>query len=222
MFETMSVRTASHQNAETRQRLLDAAGEVFAERGFQKATVREICKRARANVAAINYHFHDKQGLYAAVLKYALRCAAEQYRLPDVPVTLENAETLLSAIVAARLRMVFDQGRLAWHGKLVSREMIEPTEALDALVKEEFQPRLKQLHACVREILGPNAGEELVRLCVMSITSQWAFYHHSRPVIVRLYPQWKFNPKDIDTLAAHITEFSLAALKQLKIQLEVR
>jgi AcrR family transcriptional regulator len=221
MFENMSVRTSSHQNAETRQRLLDAAGEVFAERGFQKATVREICKRARANVAAINYHFHDKQGLYTAVLKYALRCAAEQYRLPDAPVTQENAETLLRAIVAARLRMVFDKGRLAWHGKLVSREMIEPTEALDALVKEEFQPRLKQLHACVREILGPRAGEEQVRLCVMSITSQWAFYHHSRPVIVRLYPQWKFNPKDIDSLAAHITQFSLAALKQLKMQLEV-
>ena len=195
---------------------------MFAEYGFQKTTVREICKRAGANVAAINYHFHDKQGLYAAVLKYALRCAAEQYRLPDAPVTRENAEPLLRAIIAARLRMVFDKGRLAWHGKLVSREMIEPTEALDTLVKEEFQPRLRQMHACVREILGPAASDEQVRLCVMSIVSQWAFYDHARPVIVRLYPKWKFSPQDIEAIADHITQYSLAALKQLKKQVVVK
>lgn len=207
---------ATHQTAETRQRLLEAAGEVFAECGFQKATVREICKRARANVAAINYHFHDKQGLYAAVLKYSLRCAAEEYRLPDGPLSRKNAEAALRAIIAARLRMVFDVGRPAWHGKLVSREMIEPTAALDALVKDDFQPRFNQLQACVRAILGPGAGERQVRLCAMSIVSQWAFYHHARPVITRLHPAMKFGPKDIDTLAGHIAEYSLAALKQLK------
>jgi AcrR family transcriptional regulator len=206
------------QTAETRQRLLEAAGEVFAECGFQKATVREICKRAHANVAAINYHFHDKQGLYAAVLKYALRCAAEEYRLPDGPLTRRNAEAGLRAIITARLRLVFDEGRPAWLGKLVSREMIEPTEALDALVKDDFQPRCNQLQACVRVLLGPRADEQRVRLCVISLVSQWAFYHHARPVITRLYPAMKFAPQDIDALAGHIAEFSLAALKQLKKQ----
>jgi AcrR family transcriptional regulator len=218
MFEGEPLMPVADQTAETRRRLLEAAGEVFAESGFHKATVREICKRARANVAAINYHFHDKQGLYAAVLKYSLRCAAEEYRLPDRPLTPGEAKAALRAIIAARLRMIFGEGHPAWLGKLVSREMIEPTAALDELVKDELQPRFHQLQACVRAILGPAANEQQVRLSAMSIVSQWAFYHHSRPVITRLYPAMKFTPKDIDALAGHIAEFSLAALMRMKLK----
>src|SRR4051812_20479295 len=63
----------------TRQRLLEAAGEVFADFGFRKATVRDICSRAEANVAAVNYHFGDKHKLYSEVLKYAHGCAIAKY-----------------------------------------------------------------------------------------------------------------------------------------------
>src|SRR5882672_9983302 len=63
----------------TRQHLLEAAGEVFAEVGFRAATVREICQRAGANIAAVNYHFGDKEQLYAAVLKESFRSAIEKY-----------------------------------------------------------------------------------------------------------------------------------------------
>ena len=56
---------------ETRNRLLNAAGEVFAEKGFKSATVRAICDRAGANIAAVNYHFGDKEHLYSEVLRFA-------------------------------------------------------------------------------------------------------------------------------------------------------
>ena len=64
--------TPGGRDTRTRQRVLDAAAQLFAERGFRKVTVREICRRARANVAAVNYHFRDKAGLYREVVEMAI------------------------------------------------------------------------------------------------------------------------------------------------------
>ena len=119
-------------------------------------------------------------------------------------------------MIAARLHAVFDLGRTAWHGKLMSREMIEPTEALDALVKEDLEPFFQRLQSCVRAILGPEVGDEQVRRCAFSISSQWVYYHYNRQVISRLDHAMRFGPEDVDALADHIAQFSLAALRGLK------
>jgi len=212
----MSALFDSDQKSQTRYRLLEAAGEVFAKRGFRQATVREICRRAHANVAAVNYHFHDKQGLYEAVLKHALRCAREKYSTGQRSITAANAGQELCDMITARLHAVFDLGRTAWYSKLMSREMMEPTKALDALVKEELEPSFERLQLCVRAILGPTADDEQVRRCAFSISSQWVFYHYNRQVISRLDPTLRFGPGNIDALATHITQFSLAALQELR------
>src|SRR5258706_15852632 len=95
---------------ETRQRLLEAAGEVFAEHGFRDATIREICERAKANIAAVHYHFGDKEELYAAVFTYARSCAVAGFE--KVPPTAA-AEVRLRAFVHAVLTRFFDEGRPA-------------------------------------------------------------------------------------------------------------
>jgi len=204
----------------TRQRVLEAAVEVFAEQGFRKTTVRDICKRAHANVAAINYHFRDKEGLYTAVLQYAHQCACEKYP-PQLGLRGDaTLEQRLQAFVRSLLLRIFDEGRHAWHGKLMSREMFEPTCALDALVENNIRPLAQQLESIVSGLLGARTNSELVRLCTMSIVAQCVFYHHARPVVNRLYPNQKYTLKDVDRLADHITGFSLGAMKEFKKQLE--
>lgn len=226
MFK-MSILNSDHTivnalNLKTRQRLLEAAGEVFATVGFRNATIREICKRAHANIAAVNYHFHDKEALYSAVLQYTHLCAVEKYP-PNLGLG-DNATAIqrLQAFIRSFLLRFFDEGRPAWHGKLMAREMIEPTHALDALVENEIRPNSQLLELIVRELLDFKANNEFVQLCVRSIVSQCVFYHHARPVINRLYPDQKYRREDIERLTDHITRFSLGALKEFKKQLRIK
>jgi AcrR family transcriptional regulator len=203
----------SPANAATRQLLLNAAAAVFAERGFRAASIREICTRAGANVAAVNYHFGDKEALYLEVLKDTLRCTREKYP-PDMGLkAVASVEQKFYAFVHSFLLRIFDTEPQACHGKLLSREMVEPTAALDALVEAEMRPMSAQLQKIVRQLLGPKAPDKTVRLCTMSVVSQIVFYHHCRPVIERLHPELRYAPKDVERLAEHISSFSLAAIK---------
>lgn len=201
--------------AETRQTLLEAAVAVFAERGFRAASVREICQRAEANVAAVNYHFGDKERLYAEALKFALRCAHEEYPADLGLAPDATPPERLRAFVHSFLLRIFDEGRASWHGKMMSREMIEPTAALDGLVQDEIRPMSEQLSGIVRDLLGRKVDEKLVRHCGISVVSQCLFYEHCRPVVVRLFPDMKFNAAGLEALADHITRFSLAALEEI-------
>lgn len=199
---------------DTRTALLRAAGEVFAEAGFRAATVRQICQRAGVNIAAVNYHFRDKTGLYLEVLRYAHARARERH--PDDTARLARATPAvrLHAFVRGLLRRLLDPGPTAWHGKLVAMEMINPSTALDHLIEEPIRPLAEDLRRIVTDVLGPGADPETVRLCGSSILSQCLFYRHCQSVIQRLFPQQRFGSGDIDRLADHIARFSLAALRQ--------
>ena len=200
---------------ETRRRLLEAAGEVFAERGFRAATIREICQRAGANVAAIHYHYGDKETLYTAVLKFWHGVAQQKYppSVEDDPAA--PAEQRLRVFVRTFMQRMLDAGRPAWHGQLIAREMVEPTNALKRLIDDVFQPQLETLTAIMRALLVGPVSRAQLRLCAWSIFGQCLFYRHSRVVIDRMQPEQKFDAEEIERLADHITEFSLGALKEL-------
>jgi AcrR family transcriptional regulator len=212
MVRAPKTTAAPETSDRTRQRLLDVAVEVFAEQGFGKTTVREICQRADANVAAINYHFGDKQRLYNHVLRVAHESATEKYPdgagLPDKA----PAEQRLHAFVRSFLLRIFDAGQTSCLGKLISREIIEPTAALDIVVSESIKPRLAILHGILRDLLGKSATPERVRRCGFSVIGQCLFYHHARAVLDRLgHP--KLDAAAIEELADHITNLTLHGLK---------
>jgi TetR/AcrR family transcriptional regulator, regulator of cefoperazone and chloramphenicol sensitivity len=207
------------RSTETRARLLEAAGETFADHGFRDATVREIARRAGVNVAAVNYYYGDKEGLYSAVLKYTLESALKKYP-PDLGLEAgATAEDRLHAFIRSLLYRVTDEGRPAWHGKLMMREVAQPTRALDEMVDSAVRPLHASLFAIVREIAGAGgAGDEMdeegIRNCALSIIGQCLFYHLCRPVLRVIYAQ-TFDAPEIERLAVHITRFSLQGLKVL-------
>jgi AcrR family transcriptional regulator len=204
----------TERSADTRRRLLEAALEVFAQDGFRNATIERICRRARANIAAAHYHFGDKQGLYTAVFEYAEQLHAQQ----DAILEDGNAmppEERLRAYVSALLSRLLDPQRPAWMARLLARELIEPTPALDRLVSRRVRTNHEQLAAIIRELVGPAVSDDAVRLCTLSVISQCVFYRNSAAIVARLYPQL-VPVTEVPRIADHVIEFSLAAMRGLR------
>ena len=207
---------ATATSADTRRRLLEAAGAVFSDRGFREATIREIVTRAGANIAAVNYHFGDKAGLYAAVLRHFAQESVQRHPVQQGLPEGAPAEARLRAFVRALLGRVFDDGHPSVHGRLMAREMVEPTEALGPMVDQVIRPMYDRLRAILRELLGPRVPEARLRLAAKSVVGQCLFYKHCAPVLERLEGPPARGARAVDALADHITAFSLRGLESLK------
>jgi len=148
------------RHQDTRQRLLEAAIEVFAEKGFEAATVREICRRADANVAAVNYHFGDKQRLYATIFDTVFRTLREQ-RPPFLPRTAPP-EARLEAYVRSFFHELFScqmQGpQCIQLGAIYLMEIARPTEVLDQVVSGFLAEDVAELEHIVTVLLGASAA----------------------------------------------------------------
>jgi len=207
--------TTTASSADTRERLLEAGGLVFAESGFRAATVRQIVTRAGgANIAAVNYHFGDKEGLYTAVLeRFAHEAVAKYPPHGGLPQDAEP-EARLHAFVRALLLRIFDKGHQSVHGRLMAWEMIEPTRALSRIVEQVIRPMYGRLCAIVKALAGARATIGQVEAAAKSIVGQCLFYKHCAPVLERLEGR-KAEVKDVDALAGHIVAFSLRGIRGL-------
>lgn len=198
-------RTASEQ---TRARLLDAAREVFAEYGFQGATVREICRRAEANVAAVNYHFGSKDGLLVEALNFS-RLKALQVANAKAS---KSPKTRLRLFIHDFMLMLLGETNASEQCQIMARELADPTPVLDEIVRQAIGPLHEFLGNLVREIVGARISDADLLRCVHSIIGQCSFYYHSRPVLKRLHPELRYDHKEIEAIAQHIADFSLNGL----------
>lgn len=205
---------STSEQIETKKRLLEAAGEVFAASGFNSATVRDICKRAEANVAAVNYHFRDKENLYRETFRYAQICAGEaDFPLEVRPEGGEPKDVRLRGYIRVFLERVLGHGRPNWHTRLMTREMVDPTSVLDEIIREKVMSHHQLLLSIVGQYVGPNSGKLLLQ-SASSVLGQILFYAHARPVIQRMQPE-TLAPENLPALAEHIFQFSHAALTKL-------
>ena len=197
----------------TRVRLLEAAGEEFAEKGYELARVRAICDRAGANLAAVNYHFGDKEQLYLEVLREAHRCGME-------PADGFVAEAVMSLPPAEQLRIFIHHflGRVlavnhpeGWQNRLMIREMLAPTPFSEVLVREAIRPRFERMKSLMR-LICPEADERRLNVLVFSVIGQCLHYKMARAVTERLIGVEGYRALDLDYLSEHIAGFCLAAL----------
>jgi AcrR family transcriptional regulator len=194
-----------------RERILDAAGRVFADRGYKSATIRQICQAAEVNVAAVNYYFGDKQKLYLDAVKQAHRHLSAQFPLPPWPDETSPAVKLKGFIHAMLTRMIGGKAT-PWQQQLMLREVLHPTSACRELVEEYFRPQLERLLSIVRELLPDDTAAHQHRQAAFSIIGQCLFYRIAGDIVEMMAAGEDQSHFGIEPLAEHIANFSLAAI----------
>ena len=208
------------RDTETRDRLLKAAERLFADRGFKKVTIRDICRAARANVAAVNYHFGDKLGLYREVMQSAIDAMRGTNDAAREAGAGQPPEEQLRRYIAIFVHRVLTPGNDAVH-KLINREMNDPTPALDALVEQGVRPRVEYLCDLIGAIIGCDPADQRVLRCVASVQAQTLAYMPN-PIATRLGLANKPTPANLGDIADHIADFSLAGVHAVGRALHAR
>lgn len=212
---------ASQNEIEPRQRLLDAATELFAERAFKDVSIREICEKAgSANVASVNYYFRDKAGLYRELLESMLaRWEAERERhaksLEGKPPE-EKLYLYVRRFIGNILEERSDERDMLF-GRILNREMADPGPDFGLIVQKGMIPNWMRLMTIVAEVAGLPEGSQPVIACTQSTMGQCLTYGSMRKLGKYFgHPEFQYTPEVIDSIARHITQFSLAGIRAIE------
>ncbi|MBY0586977.1 CerR family C-terminal domain-containing protein [bacterium] len=199
-------------NDDTKSRLLEAAGRVFSEKGYDLATVREICLGADANVAAVHYYFGDKSRLYIEAVREAQCARAEDVPIPQWQPEM-SSEDKLRDFIKTFLTRLLGKGRPDWHLGIMLRELAHPTQACHELVRDYIRPMADVLKVILDDFLPASMPMVQRHLIGFSIVGQCLFYYVHKPIIRELVGDEEYQGYHIDLLADHIARFTLSSLQ---------
>lgn len=199
---------------DAKQRLIDAAGPVFAHAGFDRATVREICRDAGVNVAAVGYHFGDKFGLYREVIR-AVRSRCQGSPIPP-PLSDLSPRDELHYLVATLLTQMLSGDDTGWESQLMMREMNRPTAVFAEMVEEFFRPMFIRVTAIIERLSPPATPVDVIEKLALSVVGQCLYYRVGAGVVRQLIPEDRRAACfDIQSLARHIAGVTIAATENL-------
>ena len=195
----------------TRQQLLEVGGQVFAEQGYTRATSKEICERANANIAAVNYHFGGKEGLYAAVLEEA------HARLVSIDLVTAAVKDQSDPVAGLRLfftRLVEEiarRGDGAWELRVLSREVLAPTPMVERMLANQVAPKAKLMMGLIAGLLDLPANHPAVSRCIVSLMGPCVMLLMvDEQVLARILPSLKPEPA---AMVEHLVSFALGGIK---------
>ncbi len=192
---------------------MEEACAVFSAKGFRDATIAEICERAEANIAAVNYHFGDKESLYNACWRHAFAVTLAAWPL-DQGVDASTAPAdRLRVFVRAFVRRVLSDDVIGQFPHMLVKEMAEPTAALAAIMDEVVEPQRRLLHAIIAGLLGSTPDDPRVMACGCSVISQCVIFAFNRAMRDRLLQAAGDREALAERVAEHIWRFSMAGIR---------
>ncbi|MBI2431974.1 MAG: CerR family C-terminal domain-containing protein [Candidatus Hydrogenedentes bacterium] len=199
----------------TKERVLEEACMVFAEKGYRDATHAEICRRAGTNQAAVNYYFSSKDGLYTAVFEHLSQQVERLYPLDGGLPEAASPEKRLHALIRALLGRMFDPVRLGVLHRIRMAEMFDPSGVLDEALARWLARDREHIQGVLGELLGPQAARRDIEWCELSVVSQCLICAPGPP---GKGPRdiFRLETSELDRLMEHIFTFSLAGIKAIR------
>lgn len=198
-----------------KEKLLAVAGDVFIEKGFRDATVAEICARAGANISAINYHFGSKEALYQEAWRHSFSESLKNYPIDGSVSETSSAEEKLRGQLTSMIRRIADENNKDFF--IAQMEMVNPTGLLQEVMQTELIPMRQKTLTLVRELLGPEATEQQVHNCEISIISMCVHPMVMQRIAKRTGDQgMPAIIEDVGAFADHVVRFALAGIDAIR------
>jgi AcrR family transcriptional regulator len=196
---------------EARNRLLDAALGLFAEKGYAKTSTREIAQAAQANIASISYYFGDKAGLYRAVF------TDPRSNICATPASMKDSGAGLQQSLQDLMRTYVDplkQGHLMQQNmKLYFREMLEPTGLWQEEIDTNIKPTHQALVAALCRHLGLTRPDDDIHSLAFSIVGLGGLLHIGHDVITAIRPQLLASPAALDRYCDRLAAYAMDIVK---------
>lgn len=203
----------------TKERILRSASLLFGRKGFKDATIRMIAQAAQVNIAAINYHFQGKEGLYEAVLEDVFHTGFTRF-----PATLDvgadaDPEQRLRAFIRGmfyRLQNNKGCGGMSGQGRLIAGELLDPSPAFSFILDQYVKPHKDLLVTIIVDIMQTNPGPDKLTSCAVSIIGQCIYYAQASTVIRKIFADVTPTEENLDQLADSVWLFSLGGIARIK------
>jgi len=200
--------------ATTKAQILEAAGAVFAEKGFDRATGKEIAERAGSNSAAVNYYYGGIEGLYADVLVEAHRRLLTYDKLVALAESPGEPTEKLKSLIGLIARRITGPGSSSWALRVLSREILSPSSVFPVLVKQEILPKKLVVTGIIGEILGRPHDDPAVTRCTLNIIAPFAMLLvGNRQIFTQVLPGFNSGEPEVqEQIVEHFQRFALAGL----------
>ncbi|GEM_PF-199500 len=203
---------SSNTVKQTRERLLEKAEILFAQKGYHAIGVRDITSAAKCNMASVNYHFSNKMNLYLEVFRSRWipreRLMYEAFEAKVDSITDPTPEQIIQALAKAYLEGPLTDEEFGRHRQLIVRELNNPTEAFELVADQTLRPLFNKLYGLLKNVARDNVNDANLSFDIMSIFGIILYFNYSRPMISRVTGK----PYDADfkaRLIEHVVRFSL-------------
>jgi AcrR family transcriptional regulator len=215
-IQAAGMRNGKPQHGKTRRRILDVAERLFARRGLDAVSVRDITREARANLGAINYHFGTRRKLIFAVLDRRLTPLMQE-RLSALDALEQDAcggplplERLLEALFRPAVRHALDKrGGGAIFAKLMARLMLEPNPALEPFLRGRVEPVVRRFDAAFMRAMPSLSAEDVFWRMHLLIGA----LHHSLMMVDKKLPDGRSFNIEPGTYLKRFVAFAAAAFR---------